>query len=1053
MIEFFIRYRIWANVLMFSIFGFGLIGFNKMKYSFFPEMEPDFIIVQVVYPGAAPEEVEEGVILKIEENLDGLEGIERLTSTSSENFGVVNVEITSSAELDKVLTDVKNAVDQINSFPIGIEKPVIFEQKFRTRALSVVVFGETDLYNLKYIAEDLKDELIATREISQVAIQGLPDLEFSIEVSEANLRRYQMTFDEISRAVASANINISGGKLETKDEEILIRAYGRNYYTNELENLVVRGNPDGTVIQLKDIADVREIWEDVPNKSYYNGRTSLVLNIDKTEDEDIIAVADRAKALVATFNDSNDRVQALVLDDRTVPLRQRLALLTTNGLIGLLLVLVILGFFLNLRLSFWVSVGIPFSFAGMFIIANLWGITINVISLFGMILVVGILVDDAIVVGENIFSHYERGKTALRAAIDGTKEMVAPVTTAVMTTIIAFTPFFFLDGFVGKFIWHMAVVVIAALLFSLIETFFILPAHLAHSKALDPEQKISKIRSRIENGISFLTKKIYARILMVAMRFKWITVAFPFAFVMLTIGLIGGGFIGVTFFPFIDGDTLPVNVSLVSGRQEADTDSLLAGIEQLCWEVNDELKEEREDGRDVILGIKRDIGSNDFGDSGSHTGRLTLQLLDGEVRDMDSFIIANMIRSKVGQVPAAQKISFGRTSLFGKPVSLSLLGSNLDELNKARDLTMAELNNLASLKDITDTNQEGRREIDIRLKPKARALGLSLRDVAGQVRQGFFGQEVQRIQRGRDEIRVWVRYQPEDRASLGFLNQMRIRTSTGAEYPFSELAMYDIKRGITAINHLDRKREVRIEADLVDAELDLPPILAEIREDMMPRVLAQAQGVQVSFEGQSRDQEKMARSMQSAFSIAMLGMLILLFLVFRSYAQGLHIFSFIPFGIMGAIWGHGIEGIQVNTLSIYGIIALAGIVINDSIVFVDQINRNVRAGQKVFDAVFNAGLSRFRPILLTTLTTAAGLAPIIGETSRQAQFLIPMAVSVAYGLVFGTFLLLIVLPASYLVQNRLRMWISQLFTGAKVSPEEVEPAMKELAYVGELKNK
>ena len=816
---------------------------------------------------------------------------------------------------------------------------------------------------------------------------------------------------------------------------------------------MVRGNPDGTAIQLKDISDVREIWEDVPNKSYYNGRTSLVLNIDKTEDEDIIAVADRAKELVAGFNDSNDRVQALVLDDRTVPLRQRLALLTSNGLIGLLLVLVILGFFLNLRLSFWVSVGIPFSFAGMFIIANLWGITINVISLFGMILVVGILVDDAIVVGENIFSHYERGKTALRAAIDGTTEMVAPVTTAVMTTIIAFAPFFFLDGFVGKFIWHMAVVVIAALLFSLIEAFLILPAHLAHSKALDPKQKISKIRSRIEKGIAFLTRKIYARILRVAMRFKWITVAVPFAFVMFTIGLIGGGFIGVTFFPFIDGDTLPVNVSLVSGRQEADTDSLLAGIERLCWEVNEELKEERPDGRDVILGIKRDIGSNDFGDSGSHTGRLTLQLLDGEVRNMDSFIIANRIRSKVGQVPEAQKISFGRTSLFGKPVSLSLLGSNLDELNKARDLTMVELNNLASLKDITDTNQEGRREIDIRLKPKARALGLSLRDVAGQVRQGFFGQEVQRIQRGRDEIRVWVRYQPEDRASLGFLNQMRIRTNSGAEYPFSELASYDIERGITVINHLDRKREVRIEADLVDAELDLPPILAEIREDIMPRVLAQVQGVQVSFEGQSRDQEKMARSMQSAFSIAMLGMLILLFLVFRSYAQGLHIFSFIPFGIMGAIWGHGIEGIQVNTLSIYGIIALAGIVINDSIVFVDQINRNVREGQKVFDAVFNAGLSRFRPILLTTLTTAAGLAPIIGETSRQAQFLIPMAVSVAYGLVFGTFLLLIVLPASYLVQNRFRMWISQLLTGAKVSPEEVEPAIKELAYLQGLERK
>jgi len=527
------------------------------------------------------------------------------------------------------------------------------------------------------------------------------------------------------------------------------------------------------------------------------------------------------------------------------------------------------------------------------------------------------------------------------------------------------------------------------------------------------------------------------------MRHKWITVSIPFAFVFLTIGLLGGGFIGVTFFPFVDGDTLPVNVSLVPGRQEADTDSLLAKIERISWQVNEQLKQERPDKKDVILGIKRDIGSNDFGDAGSHAGRLTLQLLDGEERNMESFIIANRIRQAAGPLPEAQKISFGRTSIFGKPVSVSLLGNNLTELNKARDLMIAELNNFATLKDITDSNQEGRREINITLKPRAYALGLTLRDVAGQVRQGFFGQEVQRIQRGRDEIRVWVRYRPEDRAALGFLDQMRIRTNTGAEYQFSELATYEIKRGVTAINHLDKKREIRVEADLVDAAIDLPPILAEIQEQVVPKVLAQVQGVQVSFEGQSRDQQKMQQSMRRAFSVALLGMAILLFLVFRSYAQGLHIMSFIPFGIMGAIWGHGIHGLQVNTLSLYGIIALAGIIINDSIVFVDQINRNIREGQKLFDAVYSAGISRLRPILLTTLTTVVGLAPIISETSRQAQFLIPMAVSIAYGLLFGTFLLLIILPASYLVQNKFRLWLAYVLTEKKHAPEEVEPAWKE----------
>jgi multidrug efflux pump subunit AcrB len=1029
---------------MFSVFGFGLIALSSMRFSFFPEITPSIITIQVIYPGASPEEIEEGVILKIEENLDGLNDVERVTSVSRENSGTVTVEITKDADIDNVLADVKNAVDRINSFPLDIEKPVIFEQKFRSRSLSAVLYGETDLYNLKYIADNLREELLATPEISQVTIQGLPKLEFSIEVSEANLRRYKLTFNEIENAVAQANINISGGKFETSDEEILIRAYGRNYYAEELQNLVVRGNPDGTVIYLKDIAEIREQWEDIPDKSYYNNRAAVVLNLDQTEQEDIIAISNRTKQIVNKFNEENQRVQALILDDRTIPLRQRTQLLINNGMIGLLLVITSLGFFLNLRLSFWVSIGIPFSFAGMFIIANLVGITINVISLFGMIIVVGILVDDAIVVGENIFAHYERGESAVQSAIIGTKEMVGPVFTSVTTTILAFTPFFFLDGIFGKFIWQMALVVISVLIFSLLEAFLILPSHLAHSKGLHPHKEDPPSRQKIEKFINFITHRIYAPTLKRALNHKWITVVTPIAFVMITIGLIGGGIIGLTFFPFIDGDILPINVSLVSGRQEADTDSLLSRIEKIAWQVSEEMSSERADGRQLVLGIKRDIGQNDFGEVGSHTGRLSLQLLDGEVRDMDSYIISNRIRQAVGAVPEAQNISFGRVSFFGKPISVSLLGNDLAQLNRARDLMVNEFENLPSLKDITDSNQEGRRELNIQLKPRAYALGLSLRDVAGQVRQGFFGQEIQRIQRGKDEIRVWVRYRPEDRAALGFLNRMRIRTPDGAEYPFSELAEYTIERGITTINHLDRRREIKVEASLSDEGLDVPPILAEISNAIVPRVLSQVEGVQVSFEGQSRDQQKFQRSLRASFPLALIGMFILVVLIFRSYAQAGMIFSLIPIGILGAIWGHGIQGIQLNILSIYGIIALSGIIINDSIVLVDQINRNLRAKQKVFDAVYNAGIARLRPIILTTLTTALGLAPLILETSRQAQFLIPMAVSVAYGLVFGTFILLLILPALFLVVNKLRcIWLKTI-RHRMFASESVEPAVQQL---------
>jgi multidrug efflux pump subunit AcrB len=1032
---------------MSGVMLFGLLAFSEMRFSFFPESQVKVIIVEVAYPGAAPEEVEEGIVLKIEDNLDGLQGVERVTSVSRENSGMVTVETILGKDIDKVLADVKNAVDRINSFPVDAEKPVIYERKFRTRSQSLGLYGETDLYNLKYLAEELRDELIATDEISQVAFRNLPELEFSIEVSEADLRRYQLTFDEIRQAVSQANVNISGGKLDTDDEEVLIRAWGRDYLAVDLLDIPVRGNPDGTVIRLKDIAIVREQWKDVPDKSYYNGQYAIVLDIDQTEDEDILKIAERTNEVMTRFNQNHENVEVVILQDMTVLLKERIVLLVKNGLIGLVLIMICLGFFLNLRLSFWVAVSIPFAFAGMFIVANFVGITINVLSLMGMIIVVGILVDDAIVVGENIFAHFERGKPALRAAVDGTLEMLAPVFTSVMTTVIIFLAMFFLEGNLGEMIWQIALVVIASLLFSLIEAFIILPSHLAHSKGLSSQNRISEMRKKIEDSIKHFTHHIYAPVLRAAMRRKWIVVVTPLVFVMLTIGLVGGGFIGVTFFANIDRDDFPINISLVAGRQEADTDSLLAHIEDICWQVNEELKSEREDGLDVIAAIQRDIGRNDFGESGSHTGRLLVQLIDGERREMESYLVANRVREAVGPVPEARNITYGASGHFGKAVSISLLGHDVEQLAKAASLLKAELEDFASLKDVTDSDQKGRRETNITLKPRAQALGLTLQNVAGQVRQGFFGQEIQRIQRGRDELRVWVRYRPEDRASLGMLDQMRIRTPDGNEYPFGELAEYTIERGVTQINHLNRKREVKVEANQTDVKEDLPPILTEIEEDVVPRVLSQVQGVTAAFEGQSREQGKMLHSMKVNFSVALFGMFILIVLVFRSYAQAIIIFSLIPIGILGAIWGHGIQGLQIGMLSATGFMALAGIIVNDSIVFVDQINRFLREGQKVEEAVFNSGIVRLRPILLTTLTTSLGMAPLILETSRQAQFLIPMAAAVAYGLVFGTVILLVVLPSAFMVLSSVRVRFARIFSDQAVSPESVEPAVKELAAV------
>ncbi|MCB0276599.1 MAG: efflux RND transporter permease subunit, partial [Calditrichaeota bacterium] len=777
-IAYFIRYPVWTNVLMGGTLLFGIMSMLAMKSSFFPEREPRIITVMVPFPGASPEEVEEGVILKIEENLDGLEGIERIISTASENVGNVTVEILEGYELDDVLTEVKNAVDRISSFPVDAERPVVSLQKFRSRSVSMVLHGKADLYNLKFIAENLRDELLIHPMISQVVIDGVPALEFSIEVSEANLRRYGLSFSEIANAVRAFNVNISGGKFETRDEEILIRAYGRNYFARELENIPVRGDQGGTIIFLKDIATIRERWEDSPERTYYNGSPAIVLTVNHTLDEDILDVRQATLEVMEAFNDRNEEVKVTILNDQTVPLRQRLDLLVENGILGLLLVLVVLGFFMNLRVSFWCALGIPISFAGMFLVAKFVGITVNVISLFGMIIVVGILVDDAIVVAEKVYYYYERGMPALKAAVTGTMEVLVPVFTSIATTVVAFMPFFFLLGPMD-FIWQMALVVISSLIFSLIEAFLILPAHLAHSKALDANRNIPPLRQKIENIIHIMTNTVYARTLKLALDYKWVTVTVPIVGVFLVIGMLRGGIIGFTQFPYIDRDELIVSVALVNGRQEAVTDSVLQTIEKKVWEVNEEFKAGRPDSLDVVEAVIRQLGTSQIGESGSHTGQVQIQLLNGEVRDMDSFIIANRIREKVGTIPEAQKTSFAPNSFFGKEISVSFLGQDINQLNRARDLLLAEMENMPNVKDITDSNQEGRRELNIRLKPRAYALGLTLQDVAGQVRQGFFGQEVQRIQRGRDEIRVWVRYREDDRSALGFLNQMRIRTPDG----------------------------------------------------------------------------------------------------------------------------------------------------------------------------------------------------------------------------------------------------------------------------------
>ena len=1023
---------------MFLILIFGFFGLGGLKSTLFPESESKIILVQAVYPGASPEEVENGIVIKIEDNLKGLSGVERVSSVSSENSGLVTVEILKSFDTDLILQDVKNAVDQINSFPAGMEAPVIFKKENVNFAYSFALTGNLDLHSLKKFARKAEDEFLATEGVSKVEISGFPDEEIEIALRELDLRKFNLSFTEVVNAVRKANIETTGGTIKTDKEELLLRANTKGYFAKDLRDIVVKSNPNGAQTLLRDVAEVRDLWADVPSDNFINGKPAVIVTLRNTMDEDILFVADQGRAYVEQFNQENDVVKALEVRDGTVNLSQRIELLTENGLIGFVLVLIFLALFLQIRLAFWVAISIPIAFSGMFILANGYDLTINVISLFGMILVIGILVDDGIVIGENIYQQFEKGKKPLQAAIDGTMQVLPAVASAVLTTMVAFSTFFFLDGRLGDFGPSMAFVVMATLVFSLVEGAIILPAHVAHSKALNRTAKKTKLERTMANLMSHMKFKWYAPALRFSMRNKLFIFGIFVFFFLFTIGGFRAGWIKTTFFPFIERDNIEVIVEMPPGTRDHITQDILNRIEASAWKTNDAIKGTRQDTLNVVNTVQKILGPN------PNEGKVSIRLLDNETREMRSYIIANAIRDSVGVVPLAQNISYGGGQPFGKPVSVSLLGSNLQELEEGKEMLKDEMLRTTALRDVIDNDKKGIKEVSIKLKPKAILLGLQLQDILNQVRQGFFGGEIQRLQRGIDEVKVWVRYKEDNRASLGDLEEMRIRLNDGKSIPLREIASYEIERGIMAINHLDTKREFRIEADMADPGESAIEIMSSFEEGILKDIMAKYPSLTYSFEGQSKQSEKTAKSGKKVIPIILIMMLAIITLTFRSFGQALVVFIMIPFGLIGVGWGHWIHGVQLSLLSGFGIIGLIGIMVNDSLVFVSRFNDLMKHdGLKFEEAIYEAGLSRFRAIILTSVTTIAGLAPLILERSFQAQFLIPMAIAVAYGLFIATFTTLILLPISLMGLNKMNRYLWWLWEGIKPKQEEVEPAFKE----------
>jgi multidrug efflux pump subunit AcrB len=1056
LIAYFIKHSVAVNVIVLAFLIFGGVGAYKLNSSFFPLVDSKNISINVTYPGASPQEVEEGIILKIEDNLKGLNGVDRVTSTSRENSGNINVEIEKGKNIDFMLLEVKNAVDRVPTFPVGMEPLIVSKLEALRPTITFSISGNNiPLATLKQIGRQVENDLRGIDGISQIQITGYPEEEIEIAINETNLLAYNLSFAEVSQAVNESSLITTGGTIKTSTEEYLIRANSRSYYANELSNLIVKSDPSGRIIRLKDIAKVQDKFSETPNANYFNGNLSINVTITSTNTEDLITSADKAKEYIIDFNQKYDNVEINIIRDLSITLVERTNLLTENAIIGMILVLMFLSLFLNTRLAFWVAFGLPIAFLGMFMLAGYFNVTINVLSLFGMIIVIGILVDDGIVIAENIYQHYEKGKTPEQAAIDGVMEVLPAIVSAILTTILAFSIFLFLDGGIGEFFGEVSVVVILTLAVSLVEALIILPAHLAHSKALRKQnntpkaglagafQKIfSKLRyiNRLGDAIMrWLRDTLYSPSLRFALQHKFFTFSIFVVFLILTYGSFGGGIIRGAFFPQIASDQVRISLNMPNGTNEKVTDSIISLIEQRAIEVTDQISEEYfgSDGeKQLVKNIIKNVGP------GSSSASLSINLLEGEERpnEITSRLVTNKIQERVGLIFGVESLVFGSGGNFGgSPVSISFLGNNITELKAVKTALKERLENNVLLKDVTDNDPAGIKEIRIKLNETAYALGLNLRTVMTQVRAGFFGSQAQRFQRGQDEIRVWIRYNRENRSSIKSLDNMRILVPNGGRVPLKEIASYEIARGDVAINHLEGRREIQVSADIKDPKkTSSTDIMDEIENEIMPEILAKYPTVTPSFEGQNREFSKLNDSLKPVGLIVLLLIYIVIAFTFRSYSQPLLLLFLIPLSLPAVAWGHWIHDFPVNVLSMLGIIALIGIMVNDGLVLIGKFNNNLREGMTYDNALYEAGRARFRAIFLTSITTVAGLAPLIFEESRQAQFLIPMAISIAYGIGFATVLTLIVLPIFLAFSNSVKTTAKWLWTGNKITKEEVE---------------
>ena len=1021
LISWFTRNGVAANLLMIGIVFWGLFSLNnRIPLEVFPSFELDSITVRVPFRGASPTEVEESINIKIEEAIQDLTDIKSITSTAAEDLGTVRIDVDSRANVEDVLNDVKQRVDQISTFPTDADNPSVYTLARTREVISVVIAGPLAERDLRALANRVRDDLEALPNITQVSLSGVRDFELAIEVSEKTLLQYGLTFADVANAISNSSLNISAGAIKTAGGEVLIRTEGQGRTVEDFARIPIISSADGTRVTLAELANISDGFDENSLAQVFNGRSSIEIDVFRSGNQSAITVAREVKDYIEdTQSTMPDNVTMGYWRDRSRTVNARLQTLNKSALQGGLLVILLLALFLRPSVAFWVFIGVPVAFMGGLALMPTIGVTINLISLFAFILVLGIVVDDAIVTGENIYSHMRRNPNRIQAAIEGAQEVAIPVTFGVLTTVAAFMPLLLIEGVRGKIFAQIPMIVIPVLLFSLVESKFVLPAHMKHLNFHKPERPnpLSLLQRKIADGLEWMIRHWYQPCLAACMRQRYLTLSVFVGTAIIVFSLVSAGHVKFVFFPRIQSEVARASLTMPTGTPFELTQKHVERINNAATELQKK-HIDPETGLSIIEGIMSTAGSSGGdGANQSHVGRVMFEITPPEERALQvtSRELVMQWRQAIGDIPGAKEINYrAEIGRGGSPVSVRLSGRDFDRLKIAAQKTKDKLATYPGIEDITDTFASGKQELKLEIKPAAEQLGLTLSDLSSQVRQAFFGFEVQTIQRDRDDVRVVVRYPLSERQSLDNLQTMMIRTPDGSNVPFSEVADADIGRGFASITRVNRKRTVNIEADVDKENTDIEAIKRELLEDM-PEILASFPDISFSLEGEAAEQRESFGSLKTGIWFVLAVIYTLLAIPLRSYVQPIMVMLVIPFGVVGAILGHMIMGMNLSIMSYMGMLALSGVVINDSLVLVDFVNNRRLEGLNVTNSVRVAGVARFRAILLTSLTTFFGLMPLIFEKSTQAQFLIPMAVSLGFGIMFATLITLVLIPCNYLI--------------------------------------